>query len=515
VTFIKQPFLRYVVGPIVRLGVRIYHKVAEIVTSFESELFTARVYKSVRLCGTGLTVDGRITILQPDMLVLGTDVHIGKNGCFYAAGGITIGDNTHIEDDVTVHTTQRCYEGSAPCYDGPLYGSVLIGRNVWIRRNVSILPGITIGDGAIIGMGTVVTRDVGPGEIVGNASMRFPKDGEKERYQPMTDKIYGELTAKPLPRKTIRLSAQSCAQKGEKLFFVVGTGRCGSKSIAKVITQHPNITCWHEPNFQLVRLSSAYAHQKMTREAVENTLRFIYTKTSVFPAGFYGESDKKLSNLIEILDEIFPNARFLWLIRNAPDTVNSMYSRGWYSDRERRLIQSGCDEDRSEPWRKFYAENRPNAAQIGLMSEVEWERLTPFERNCWYWSYWNSVIEKQLLNIDQKRWMMVRLEETGNRMKEINKLIGVADFEYTILQSNKALKTHRLISTKDWGPTEAEAYNRWCKDLMKKWYPGSFLNPWQADDRKKYVEEPRGAKIAKASMLIPSFLDAVDPCAFL
>jgi hypothetical protein len=65
-------------------------------------------------------------------------------------------------------------------------------------------------------------------------------------------------------------------------------------------------------------------------------------------------------------------------------------------------------------------------------------------------------------------------------MKEVNKLIGVADFEYTILQSNKAMKTHRLIGTKDWGPMEAEACDRWCKDLMKKWYPCSVFNPWRA-----------------------------------
>jgi acetyltransferase-like isoleucine patch superfamily enzyme len=500
-TFIKQALLCYLVRPIVRLWVRLYHRtLAGMVTSFESELFTSRVCKSVRLCGNGLTVDGRITIIQPDMLVLGSNVHIGKNAYFCATGGLTIGDNTHIDYNVTIYTTQGHYEDSAVFYhDRHLYNPVLIGRNVWIRMNVSILPGVTIGDGAIIGMGTVVSRNVGPGEIVGNAFMRALKEGEKERYHSLEDnKIYGGVTSEPLRKKDTRFSGETCAQKKDKLFFIVGTGRCGTNSIAKTLIQHPNIICWHEPNFQLVRLSPAFAHHRMTREAVQNALRFIYTKTSVFPTGFYGESDQKLSNLIEILNELFPNAQFLWLIRNAPDTVDSMYSRGWYSDRERRLIKFGYDEDPSEPWRKFYAENRPNGAQIGVMSEVEWEGMPAFERNCWYWSYWNSLIEKQLLNIDKKRWMMIRLEEMGSRMKEVNERLGVADFEYTILQSNKAMKTHRLISVKDWGAVETEAYERWCGELMKKWYAGSVFNSSQGDNRNKYVGAPSDAQIAKA-----------------
>jgi acetyltransferase-like isoleucine patch superfamily enzyme len=497
----KKLFFRIVVRPAVRLCVRIYYRnLAAMIASAESEFFATRVYDFTRLHGEGLRINGRITITHFNMLVVGTNVHIGRNAYFHTAGGLTIGDNTHISRNVTIYTAQHRYEGTALPYDDTfLYDPVFIGRNVWIGMNVSIVPGVTIGDGAIIGMGTVVSRNVGPGEIVGNARMRVLKDREKERYQSLENSgIYGGVDGEPLRRKNIRFFGETCAQKKDKLFFIVGTGRCGTSSIAKTLTQHPNIICWHEPNFQLVRLSPAFAHHRMTREAVQNALRFIYTKTSVFPTGFYGESDQKLSNLIEILNELFPNAQFLWLIRNAPDTVDSMYSRGWYSDRERRLIKFGYDEDPSEPWRKFYAENRPNGAQIGVMSEVEWEGMPAFERNCWYWSYWNSLIEKQLLNIDKKRWMMIQLEEMGSRMKEVNERLGVADFEYTILQSNKAMKTHRLISVKDWGAVETEAYERWCGELMKKWYAGSVFNPSQADDRKKYVAEPSDAKIAKA-----------------
>lgn len=47
------------------------------------------------------------------------------------------------------------------------YNEIIIGNDVWIGARAILLGGITIGDGAIIAAGSVVTRDVGPYEIVG------------------------------------------------------------------------------------------------------------------------------------------------------------------------------------------------------------------------------------------------------------------------------------------------------------------------------------------------------------
>jgi virginiamycin A acetyltransferase len=43
----------------------------------------------------------------------------------------------------------------------------LIGNDVWIGYDATIMPGVTIADGAIIGTRSIVTKDVGPYEIVG------------------------------------------------------------------------------------------------------------------------------------------------------------------------------------------------------------------------------------------------------------------------------------------------------------------------------------------------------------
>jgi len=46
-------------------------------------------------------------------------------------------------------------------------GNVEIGNDVWVGRDSTILAGVRIGDGAVIGASSLVTKDVGPYEIVG------------------------------------------------------------------------------------------------------------------------------------------------------------------------------------------------------------------------------------------------------------------------------------------------------------------------------------------------------------
>lgn len=50
---------------------------------------------------------------------------------------------------------------------------VTIGNDVWIGHGAVIMPGVTVGDGAVVGANAVVTRDVGPYEIVAGVPARL------------------------------------------------------------------------------------------------------------------------------------------------------------------------------------------------------------------------------------------------------------------------------------------------------------------------------------------------------
>jgi acetyltransferase-like isoleucine patch superfamily enzyme len=85
------------------------------------------------------------------------------------AGGITIGEGTHIGCRAVITTTDHDYEkGLESVRPRP----VRIGKNVWIGANTTIIPGVTIGDGAVVGAGAVVTSDVEPYAVVAGVPAR-------------------------------------------------------------------------------------------------------------------------------------------------------------------------------------------------------------------------------------------------------------------------------------------------------------------------------------------------------
>ncbi len=135
--------------------------------------------------GPGVHIYGPIRITSPDRWHLGSNVHINKNSIIRAEGNVTIGDNTHIAQNLCLYSANhRFREASNIPYDEKLeLRPVHIGRNVWIGINVVIAPGATIGDGAIVGMGTSVFGDVPARAIIGSSKWRQIGARDEEEYE--------------------------------------------------------------------------------------------------------------------------------------------------------------------------------------------------------------------------------------------------------------------------------------------------------------------------------------------
>lgn len=69
-----------------------------------------------------------------------------------------------FEHDINSRTQHPV--GSNSHFDGPKRPKVFIGNDVLVSLNVIVLAGVHIGDGAVVGAGAVVTKDVGPFEVV-------------------------------------------------------------------------------------------------------------------------------------------------------------------------------------------------------------------------------------------------------------------------------------------------------------------------------------------------------------
>ncbi|GAB3666943.1 hypothetical protein GCM10028791_42780 [Echinicola sediminis] len=434
----------------------------------EKELDVAKknkILSKVRDCGKGVKINGNIIITHPEFLVLGNNVHIGDGTYIHSDGGILVGDNTHISRNVVIYTSNHNYEGTALPYDDKrIYKSVKISENVWIGMNVCICPGVTIGEGAIIGLGAVVSKDVPPFSIIGSGPQRILKERNGERYRLLKDsKKYGGVNGCLITESSKILQGKSVFNLGPNLFFILSTGRSGSQSIARTLSQHPDVTCLHEAKPELIRLSTDYAHGIISREQVKKEIVKIYSSTTNIFTPYYGESDQKLSNLVEVLREIFPQAKFIWLLRNAKDVITSTYSRGWFDD-----VEYGFTNDfRARFTGGIYSAYRLNGGKVnGILSENDWEKMSAFERNCWYWSYWNNLISKSFEEIANGKKLTIKLEEFSQGLYDINHLLGLSDYDYQIKIFNKAkydLKTQ-------WSKKQRDYYNSHCLPLMNEWY---------------------------------------------
>ena len=128
---------------------------------------------------TGKKVDESFGLFPPFYTDSGQNISVGKNVfinsgcCFQDQGGIEIGDNTLIGQQVVIATinhdpipAKRANMTLAP---------VKIGKCVWVGAHATICQGVNIGDNAIIAAGAVVTKDVPKNAVVGGVPAKIIK----------------------------------------------------------------------------------------------------------------------------------------------------------------------------------------------------------------------------------------------------------------------------------------------------------------------------------------------------
>jgi acetyltransferase-like isoleucine patch superfamily enzyme len=113
--------------------------------------------------GSDIVLKPGVEVLAPRKLTIGSHTNIGRYVHLDSRGGLTIGDNVNISDEVAIWTAEHDIQSPTFAYTT---APVVIGARAWLCFRSIILAGITLGEGCVVASGAVVTKDVAPFTVV-------------------------------------------------------------------------------------------------------------------------------------------------------------------------------------------------------------------------------------------------------------------------------------------------------------------------------------------------------------
>ncbi len=414
---------------------------------------------SLGMAGSDISLQGRIEITHPKMVIAGQNIHIGSAAYFETKGGLIIGDNVHIDRRVTILTSSPNFQDGLPCDEKYKVAPVIIEENAWIGMQVTIMPGVTIGEGAIVRPGAVVTENVPANSSVGPSQDTVDFQRKKETYRMLKDA--GKFNNADGSTYDKYLLYKNGHELEERLFFILSTGRSGSKTISALLNQHSRVYCGHEISPLLIKISTDYAYGRYNEEHFLSLLDHIYGKSRRIPRdSFFGESNQKLVPLAPLLYKLFPKAKFIWLIRNGKDVVSSIYGREWYQ------VESE-DSELFNPKLRTWDNYRIEGDRIGAFTSEEWSAMNAFEKNCWYWKYWNESIEDFFKLLPDNQKLFLRLEEMDGQVDKLQQFLG---FDTEIIRVKKTNEAYYKLQKYDsWEDDQKDSFSKICGPSMVKW----------------------------------------------
>ncbi|MFU2209552.1 acyltransferase [Solidesulfovibrio sp. C21] len=107
-------------------------------------------------CGAAFTAEENLRFNFPQLLSVGDNVFFNRNVFLDTKGGVRIGNDVAVAEDVRVFT----HSHDEASHITRSYKPVVIGDYAKVYSGAVLLPGVTVGRQAIVAAGALVTHDV-------------------------------------------------------------------------------------------------------------------------------------------------------------------------------------------------------------------------------------------------------------------------------------------------------------------------------------------------------------------
>jgi hypothetical protein len=233
------------------------------------------------------------------------------------------------------------------------------------------------------------------------------------------------------------------------LFFILATGRSGTNFLASVLDQAPGATVVHEPVPEDFRAYTAafYSENAASRYIQGFRRKEIYLRMHRSQHESYGEVNSVLRRHANALQQAFPKANVVHLVRDGRDVVRSMMARRTMTDQDRHTAKIHPHSD--DPW---YS---------------RWDHMDRFARLCWYWQVENRYLRETIART-------VRLESLisnydyfrQNLLVPCSLNLPASVWENSINLPANATKEHRMPPWPEWGHSRQQTFLDICGEEM-------------------------------------------------
>lgn len=246
--------------------------------------------------------------------------------------------------------------------------------------------------------------------------------------------------------------------------FIVSTGRTGTQFLAEFFDHYQKTMAFHEPSPSFLRKALKYARGEITFKKMKEYLqkrRLPYFNLAQRKScNYYIEANNRLFPLLGPLEEVFPEASVIHIVRDGCDYVRSGMSRDWYSqqDETRRLKSVTFPDD---------------------LWHEEWQSMSRFEKICWRWQKKNEFIAKNIDNFERAltvKFENIFLDENNIGLRKIADFIGFDSnttdllIDKLISQKVNANKNYKIPKWTEWSSTRQETFDKIAGDHMKQYY---------------------------------------------
>lgn len=235
------------------------------------------------------------------------------------------------------------------------------------------------------------------------------------------------------------------------LFFILGSGRSGTTFLANLLNKAAEAYVVHEP----IRADFvAYRHAFHDATVAERYIkRFrkkeMYLRAYDRPITVYGEVNSVLRRHASALQQAFPDATLLHLVRDGRDVVRSMMARNTLLPDDPSTI--GIRPVASDPWAE------------------EWEKMDRFARLCWYWQVDNTYLRQTIGRTKQFEQILKSYDYFKSEiLVPCGLKIPHSSWQQAVKKPSNATEQHQLPLWEAWSDAQQEIFLRICGDEMRK-----------------------------------------------